>query len=159
MRVFVLLLIITTSACYTQECLSDPMAHVRDPKTGACIVVSNSDGCNFCVSENEHCVVADVDKLDYSSCGACPAAAETASQADCLAADRCRAVYKDGSFFACWTTAPSGPIHTGVCVGLDAHECSRHDNCASWFAAGADGVTMFDHCAEELPVSVMAFGM
>ena len=150
MRAFVLLLLITSTACGESECIADPMAERIDPQTGTCIVVSNSDGCMYCVSDSVRCVVADARKLDYARCrGACLAVTE----AGCLATDGCRAGYQDGRFFACWGTAPSGPVHTGACVGLDAHECSRHDNCASWFITGR-----FDHCVEELPVSVMAAG-
>ena len=128
------------------------MDFVIDPRSGACIEVSNQDGCTYCDTEGHQCVVGDIEKLDYADCvGTCLAVTE----AGCLATDGCRAGYAGGRFFACWATAPSGPIHTGSCARLDAHECSRHDNCTSWFT-GPDGAKTFLHCEEELPVSVMA---
>ncbi len=32
------------------------------------------------------------------------------------------------TYFECWAVAPSGPV-AGDCSGLDAYQCSRHDNC------------------------------
>ena len=58
----------------------------------------------------------------------------------CLMTDGCRAGYisdcAEGAscndpgytFSSCWATAPSGP-ERGDCSGLDAYECSRHDDC------------------------------
>jgi hypothetical protein len=148
MRTFALLLLIF-AACGEQECFTDPMDLVIDPKTGECIEVSNKDGCTFCGTEGgaARCVVGDVQKLDYAECrGACLAVTEEG----CLATDGCHAAYADGRFVACWGTAPSGPVHTGVCIGLDAHECSRHDNCSAWFTAGPADAMAFSHCEEEL---------
>ncbi|HET7499919.1 MAG TPA: hypothetical protein VFK02_02920 [Kofleriaceae bacterium] len=131
--------------CNTQECDTDPMAHVRDPTNGACVTVTNEDACKYCVSRSETCIVGDPGPLDFADCAPCPAADE----ATCLASDGCRAIYHDGGYTACWPTAPSGPVHTGACVGLDAHACSRHDNCTAWYA-GAGGAMAFDHCEEEI---------
>lgn len=143
-----LLLFCSGAACDVQECISDPMDFVLDPQTGGCIEVSNRDGCMYCSTEGHRCVIADVHDLDYADCrGTCLAVTE----AGCLATDGCRAAYEDARFIACWGTAPSGPVHTGVCIGLDAHECSRHDNCTSWFAPAADGGMVFDHCEAEPP--------
>ena len=64
-------------------------------------------------------------------------------EADCLAADGCRAGYAGNclegldcdnttyTFTDCWATAPSGPVR-GECAGLDAYDCSRHDDCAAF---------------------------
>ena len=138
---------ISAPSCGEQECITDPMATVRDPATGACILVSNDDGCAFCPTFGLTCVVGDPVALDFADCGSqCPAVGETA----CLASDGCRAAYRDGQFTACWSTAPSGPLHTGLCAGLDAHACSRHDNCTAWYVGAGSGMR-FDHCEEEIP--------
>jgi hypothetical protein len=64
--------------------------------------------------------------------GYCYFGCESLGESDCLAADGCRAIYIDAmGFGACWSTALSGPIRGGGCVGLDAEECSRHDDCTA----------------------------
>jgi hypothetical protein len=60
---------------------------------------------------------------------------------NCMATSGCRAVQMSScpegwdcmettyTYFECWGTAPSGPISGVPCSGLEAHECSRHDDC------------------------------
>jgi hypothetical protein len=145
-------LVLVASACdgfATQECISDPMDEVIDPATGACIVLSNRDGCQYCF---DSCVVADRDELDYADCrGACTAATEAA----CLAQPGCRATYTPTGFAKCVATAPSGALHDGRCSGLDAYQCSRHDNCSAWYGDTATGsgagAAQLDHSSPEPP--------
>jgi len=62
----------------------------------------------------------------------------------CMDTSGCRAVYRgncpegldcgvleEWTYAECWATAPSGPVQGGVCEGLDAYECSRHDDCVA----------------------------
>ena len=69
----------------------------------------------------------------YSQC-------EALDEASCLEASGCYAAYwEDGwgadapslsGFKGCHATAPSGPVQGGGCYNLDAHACSRHDDCS-----------------------------
>ena len=45
---------------------------------------------------------------------------------------------------ACWPTAPSGPVRGGGCVGLDAQECSRHDDCVAQHDSDWSACPSFD---------------
>ncbi len=97
----------------------------------------------------------------------CPGICEGYDEATCRGADGCRAVYTSSeacddaghctwvdTFAACWGTAPSGPVRGGVCEGLDAQECSRHDDCSAvhaWSPAPDGTIGSFDHCKAEAP--------
>jgi hypothetical protein len=73
--------------------------------------------------------------------GVCGGFCETLGEADCKAADACRAIYANSCapntdcwipvFEACWPTAPSGPIAGGGCENLSAYDCSRHNDCSA----------------------------
>jgi hypothetical protein len=134
------------AGCFeTQECLSDPEEHARDPATGECITVSNSDGCQYCFRS---CIVGDVAELNYPGCvDACASASED----DCRARPACRAAYTDDVYFACLPTAPRDLVRGGACSPLDAYTCSLHDNCTVHYTAGVGGTRSFDHCADEDP--------
>jgi len=82
---------------------------------------------------------------DWAQCyGAC----DNLDEQSCLAAPGCRAAYVSSciegfgcseesvTFYGCWGTAPSGPVEGGGCEGLDAYECSRHDDCSAQHYAG-----------------------
>jgi len=100
----------------------------------------------------------------------------------CMATSGCRAIYRgncpegldcgiveDYTYVECWATAPSGPVQGGGCEGLDAYECSRHDDCvARHYPAGScsgseadcapgyydpTGVGAFESCAAEAPAN------
>lgn len=144
-------LIIAVVACAgcdfgTQECITDPEEHVRDPATAECIVLSNQDGCQYCF---DSCVVGDSHRFDYGACfdDACTRATE----ADCLTSPGCRAAYAGASFFMCLSTAPSGALHDGTCDGLDAYQCSRHDNCSARYVQPTSGSRTFERCVDEAP--------
>jgi hypothetical protein len=110
---------------------STPFADLRNPETGQCEAVYG--GGWPCGAE------LDVAVVDWASCwGACEALDEGA----CLVTPGCRAAYVTADcppnadcadwqvFHGCWGTAPSGPVQ-GRCDGLDAYECSRHDDCSA----------------------------
>jgi hypothetical protein len=106
-------------------------------------VLSNADGCRYCF---DSCLVGDTRRYDY---GACFGACSNAVEADCLARPGCRAAYAGASFLMCLPTAPSGALHDGACDGLDAYECSRHDNCSAAYVQPGSGSPTFDRCFDE----------
>ena len=142
-RMLIIAVVVAACACGTQECFTDPQEHVRDPATTECIVLSNADGCSYCF---DSCLVGDTDRFDYGRCfTACSGTIET----DCLTRPNCRAAYAGASFFMCLPTAPSGALHHGACDGLDAYECSRHDNCSAEYIRPTRGSPTFDRCFDE----------
>jgi hypothetical protein len=87
---------------------------------------------------------------DLPDWGICGSPCEMLDEDSCRLADACRAIYVDpcaGSnipcvrveFSKCWPTAPSGPVRGSECVGLDAQECSRHDDCVAVHFTDANG--------------------
>jgi hypothetical protein len=145
-----LVLFLLCAGCMMPEvgdCLGETITSLRDPHTGACIDVGSADACHYCAART--CVVAEPGTLDYAFCGAAAAVDEPA----CLDLPGHLAVYASENFLACWTTAPSGPVHDGTCVGLGPQECSRHDNCAAWYGRRSDGTMSFGHCADEIRAS------
>lgn len=100
----------------------------------------------------------------YQDWAMCESGCEWLGEAECRAADACRAIYMptrcEGAdcvtnevFVACWGTAPSGAIQGGGCVGLDAYECSRHNDCiAVHEVAPDDGIGWFSYCGDEVVV-------
>jgi hypothetical protein len=146
MRAWMLIIaVVACTACdfSTQDCLGDPQEYVRDPATTACIVLSNADGCNYCF---DSCLVGDTDRFDYGACFTdCNGTIET----DCLTRPDCRAAYLGTSYLMCLPTAPSGALRDGACDGLDAYECSRHDNCAAEYNRPFGGAIAFYRCFDE----------
>lgn len=126
-----------------------PAIGQRNPNTGACEYFGGygcDDPCAPCAADDRGGAVA---QPDWGYCqSACTGLAEGA----CIAEAGCQASYDlNGSlatYNGCWQTALSGPISTGTCAGLDAHACSQHDNCATYYNPGA-----FSHCAAETATS------
>jgi len=118
----------------------------RDPYTGQCQYFGGYD----CPDPCAPCTTTGQALPDWGLCyGRCDALAEQT----CLTTSGCYAAYEllpnDGrAFFGCWDTAMSGPIQGGNCSGLDAHECSRHDDCTATFTDLPGGT--FYSCANEL---------
>ncbi|HEY5936810.1 MAG TPA: hypothetical protein VIU61_19310 [Kofleriaceae bacterium] len=117
-----------------------PTQWVLDPSTGVC-AAARVNNCNPCEPCPEPAV-----GFDWASCpGPCDSLAEGA----CLDTPLCRAGYTDNDeFAACWSIAPSGP-DPGSCAGLDAYECSRHDNCAAYFTGLGGPSPQFRECRPE----------
>lgn len=129
---------------YSYEGDIAPSVGVRNPTTGQC-----EGGWGGCDNPCAPCAAEDlggaVAQPDWASCqSACTGLAENA----CIAQAGCQASYdlsgSAATFAGCFETAPSGPVSTGTCAGLDAHECTRHDNCSTFYRPG-----VFDHCAAE----------
>ncbi len=112
----------------------------RDPQTGECREANVP-----------YCTEPPSGWPDWGPCsGACEAFAAT--EPGCILADGCRAIYAGtpAVYAACWQVPPSGPVRGTPCEGLDAYECSRHDDCAAEHELDASlGVTAFVACRAE----------
>jgi hypothetical protein len=119
----------------------------RNPETGQCESFGNpypcDDRCGPCPATGEDQAIPDW--------GSCYSQCEGLAENDCIAATGCFAAYTDfptqdraPMFRGCWQTAPSGPV-SGACTGLDAQQCSRHDNCSAHYD------TKFLACTAETP--------
>jgi hypothetical protein len=129
-----------------------PVQLLRDPSTGRC-EPSGGGGGGGCTGGGATPPPPPPVQHDWGVCGSpCEALDETS----CRAADGCRAIFAnrfppnaDGIDFvyeACWPTAPSGPVRGGGCAGLDAQECSRHDDCIAEHESDWSGCPDFSNC-------------
>lgn len=138
---------------------------LRNPETGACEYLGGpGGGCGY-----DYPAGAAEDRAPLPDWGECPSECESLTENQCMAAERCRAVYVETpcppdafcdqaprEFHGCWSIAPSGPAYERVaCEGLDAYECSRHNDCSGiyadnyWYAAEAPPLS-FLSCVTEL---------
>lgn len=124
---------------------------LRDPQTGTCTSFGGEPG---------PCGAYYDAPAAIPDWGYCDTACEAMDEATCLAADGCRAVYSPArgangalAFAGCWSTAMSGPVQGGGCKGLDAYECSLHDDCSVIHdVAPSDGLGPFRSCVEEVVI-------
>ncbi len=120
------------------DCVSAPEVSpgtlLRNPDTGQCEAFgSGGGGCDSC----GNCI--DIDIAPPPDWGSCFAGCESFDETSCVDQPGCRAVYDANSltdegprFLECWAIAPSGPA-AGSCEGLDAQQCSRHNNCSAFY--------------------------
>jgi hypothetical protein len=133
------------------ETVDDGYAEYRNPYDGTCEIVGG--GCGQDTSGSDFADPAPPDWQDWASCSACEGLDETT----CRATDGCRAIDVVGwdtpivVYTTCWGTAPSGPVH-GECVGLDAYQCSRHDDCRATYRSDLEGQLSFEACLPEAPI-------
>jgi len=130
---------------------------LRNPDTGLCEWFGGSVDGDECMG------YADMEQVPYPDWGECYGYCAGLDETTCLAASGCRAAYvylcAEGEicagleYFGCWSTAPSGPIQGGDCMGLDAYTCSQHDDCVArhWAAGGAAGAPCADGSCEDRP--------
>jgi hypothetical protein len=109
-----------------------PLPGVRNPVTGQCEYHYGGGGGGGC----DACGVCEPTSIDPAgpvpSWGYCESACSYLDEATCLATAGCRAAYMDDfGYYECWAVDMSGPVQ-GQCAGLDAWECSRHDDCVAW---------------------------
>lgn len=126
-----------------------PAQSYRDPNTGTC-VPGQWGWCSGC----EPCATGvDVGGADPDR-GLCESNCTGLDQSTCEATAGCYAAFNeqeglDGyGFEGCWQVAPSGPVK-GSCEGLDAQQCSRHDNCAIVYTSADDFNKRFAYCMNE----------
>jgi hypothetical protein len=149
--------------------IAEPAIGMRNPDNGACEFMGGGggscDGRDFPAGAEADSNGAPAPLPDW---GQCPSECEALSENQCMAAERCRAIYTETpcppdtvcdapprAFHGCWSIAPSGPAYERVaCESLDAYECSRHNDCSgiysdSFWAAEAPPLR-FLSCATEL---------
>lgn len=82
------------------------------------------------------------ERANRALCGTC----EGHDEAQCLAERSCRAAYsvEGGSFLGCWGALRWDATSSSACAGLDAYECSRHDDCSAWYARTLSGAVRSD---------------
>ncbi len=100
------------------------------------------------------CTGAEADALALPSWGSCGSSCIGLGEAQCAATTACRTTYDHGCLFTdgpcpaltpflgCYPVDETGPIQ-GACAGLDAWDCSRHDDCLASYSPGPgcrDGV-------------------
>lgn len=128
-----------------------PAQELRDPSSGECVGIGfPCDGrCGPCPAVAEA-------QPDW---GSCFSECEALDEVTCAITSGCRVAYHEFTnsdrqveFLGCWAVAQSGPIQGGGCDGLDAHACSRHDDCSAVYGDTIDGPTphIFLSCQTEV---------
>lgn len=112
-----------------------PVPGLRNPNTGQCEYYGGGGGdvrCDACGI----CEPLPADPVMPPTWGFCESECSYLDEAACLATPGCRGAYLEGfAFYECWAVDMSGPIQGGQCAGLDALECSRHDDCVAVHAS------------------------
>ena len=146
--------------CGDLEAPAYPSPGVRNPDTGRCENQGGGGGnCGDPVPLAGAEAPADAIFLDWAQCDS---VCEGLDETTCKATDGCRAAVQDLcppgadcapilSFVECWGTAPSGPIRGGGCGGLDAYQCSLHDDCSPVHASADGTYGNFQYCVDEGP--------
>jgi len=117
----------------------EPSVGYRDPVSGQCQFFGGGvvgDPCDPRPLEG-----ADRAPAAEPDWGLCVSQCTGLDESSCLEAPACRAVYQlpendtdtaNAAYADCWATAQSGAIQGGGCAGLDAYQCSRHDDCVAY---------------------------
>lgn len=123
----------------------DPLPDQRDPVSGECVSFGGTGGgggtTDPCNPDTRPTPVPEEPQAD-PDWGFCVSQCTGLDQNSCLEAVGCRAIYQlddaidleNAPFAECWSTAQSGPVQGGGCDGLDAYQCSRHDDCVAYHA-------------------------
>jgi hypothetical protein len=140
----------------------------RNPATGQCEYFGG--GPLPCDSECGPCPAeaggAEADQAQISW-GYCESECTGLEENSCLEVSGCRAIYIDPCggaldceaepiFSECWSTDLTGPIQGGDCAGLDAYECSRHDDCVAIHRDSCAGAASGDSFEAPEPACVIA---
>ena len=152
MRFVALAVLVTLSGCFDDDtkCLPYDRAaeiaayELRDPVTGTC----QDYGGGTCDSSCGPCPLSDQGAQALPDWAQCWARCEGLDESTCKGTSGCRAIFAGSTFHQCWGVAMSGPVQGGNCTGLDAHECSRHDDCVATHATGSP-IGSFQSCAPE----------
>jgi hypothetical protein len=124
---------------------------LRDPSTLQCQAFGGGGYCD------ERCPCAEdypaSDAVPIPSWGWCESPCNGLAEDTCLLASECRAVYDWGClsndsicpletpFLGCYPVDQSGPINGDSCLGLDAWECSKHNDCIALHTEQCSGDT------------------
>jgi hypothetical protein len=121
-----------------------PVQQARNPYTGECVTSGGGGGGGGgCVGiahpDSSSTAPGAGDAIWFDTrWPVCENQCNVLGEAQCVAADGCRAIYvagADGSpaFNACWATTSDGPIRGGNCGAIvDAFQCAQHDDCAAF---------------------------
>lgn len=153
--------------CVQPDDIPPEVAGVRDPYTGQCTWLGGGN----CDPDCGPCPVPATEAEPDVSWGACYSECTGLGEQACLDAPGCRGAYYSAGgpeplppggspsqdvFFECWATDRQGPIEGGECTGLDAWQCSRHDDCVAIHALECEGnidgpcsLGVFNQCAPE----------
>ncbi len=133
--------------CYSEDTGDERARNDRlDPSNGVCRFFDNG-ACS------DSCAPCDDNGQPVPDWAPCESACDDLPVGTCMATPGCRAIYVGGDFYDCWAVAPSGPIHGGGCEGLDAYNCSRHDDCVASHLDGTIDYPPFASCAAEVGAS------
>lgn len=160
---------------------------LRNPETGRCEYFGGGGG-DVCGDYGGPSADQEPGLGALPDWGLCQSECTGLDEQSCQDAAGCRAAYVsdcpanadcDGvtyAFFECWQVSQSGPIQ-GTCDGLDAWECSRHDDCVAQHFAGTDcedaagdqptipcegrvdpdAIGRFERCAAEQPREITCY--
>lgn len=108
----------------------------RNPETGTCEYFGGGGGggggCDDPCQPCDRPAAEPAPNEPQPSWGYCESHCTGLEEGTCKDTEACRAIYNtDGLYLDCWQTDLSGPVQGGGCDGLDALECSRHDDCAA----------------------------
>ena len=119
-----------------------PVPTYRNPDSGQCEETAQPPGgeCDRC----GRCPPVTTDQAPEPApdWGECMSVCTGLDETTCLVTDACRAAYLTSClgggcpdegylYYGCWAVAPAAPVRGGVCEGLTAYECSRHDDCVA----------------------------
>lgn len=136
------------------DCLADVIAPLRlvNPNNLACEEFSGG-----CPEECGPCTL-DTDE-PIPTWASCDSACSALDELTCMTTEGCRTAHDWGcwtgdgpctaevSYVGCFAVDTTGPVRGG-CAGLDAWECSRHDDCIALHDFYADGGG-FVECVQE----------
>lgn len=128
-----------------------PIAPYRNPNTLACESLGGGGG--GCYPSSGAAPQA------FPSWPLCGHPCDSLDEGSCIGTPGCRAAYDHACvtgqgnctslqpFLGCYPVDTSGPI-AGSCLGLDAFECSQHDDCGALYRQERGGLS-FAECAPE----------
>jgi hypothetical protein len=136
------------------EGFAAPAPGLRNPFNLQCEFFGGGGGCRGGLE-------GEADLAPVPTWGQCESTCDFLAENECIATSACRTAYDhnclltDGPcpaltpFIGCFPVDTTGPVQ-GSCEGLDAQECSRHDNCLSTYTVDSGGVRQFSLCMPEL---------
>lgn len=131
---------------YTLQCETFGGPYPCDDRCGPCPLADTAAGAD----------------LAQPSWGSCASSCRGLDEYSCGLTAGCRTTYDDYClrgggpctaevpFLGCQPVDMTGPIQ-GSCEGLDAWDCSRHDDCLATYRPGPGGTLQFASCQRELP--------
>lgn len=131
--------------------ISAPLPGLLNPWNLQCEYYGGGTGCSG---------AEEADRAPPPTWGSCDSTCGGLDETTCIATAACRTAYDhnclltDGPcpaltpFLGCFPVDTTGPVQ-GICEGLDAFECSRHDNCLATYNE-SNGLRQFQLCLPEL---------